>query len=145
VNTSSVSLGFNKPGIEYNQCLLGSQGSIESQIRYQCLTSPISQADLDSPTCNCEEFFSTCANNCPGVRSSDIVAGGLATIAAGAISPLAYLLPVLGFGTAGTIAVGTGMMVARGVCPAPLYCRVGAECCLVVSVRGRIQCPSRCS
>lgn len=144
VDTNSVSLGFNKSGIEYNQCVLGSQGFIESQINYLCVTRPVAQAELDGTVCNCEQIFSTCANNCPGVRASDIVAGGFATIATGGISAIGYLLPILGIGTAGTIAVGTGMMVAQGACPAPLYCRVGNECCLVVSASGSLRCPSRC-
>lgn len=144
VNTSSISLGFDKTGIEFNQCVLGGQGSIESQINYLCITRPVTPAELDNPTCNCEQIFSTCANNCPGVRASDIIAGGFAAFGAAGISGIGFLLPILGIGTAGTIAVGTGMMVAQGTCPGPLYCRVGPVCCLVVSITGRLGCPSRC-
>jgi len=88
---------------------------------------------------------STCANNCPGVRASDIVVGGATIFSATALatnSLTAPLLSLLGIGVVGL--GGGGLIIAGQMCAGPLYCRVRGTCCLLVASSAGLQCPSNC-
>ena len=63
--------------------------------------------------------LANCANNCLGVDPNAVVIGGSAVLAAAAFGGLGLLQSVVGLGAVG--AVGTGGLVAMGVCPPP-YC-----------------------
>jgi len=134
--------GLNTTGPKFNQCMLGAQGFYDPQIYYLCLTDDPTQLQVTNGTYN--EVISTCANNCPGVRLNDIVAGGLATITAGAIVPTFTLFSsLLGIGAVG-LGVG-GMLLAGQNCQGPAYCRSPeGSCCLLVATIGGLRCPSRC-
>lgn len=92
----------------------------------------------------CKDRFNktvVCANNCKGVDPNSVVVGGTALAAAAAIGGLGLFAPALPVGLG--LALMGGVAVAGRQCP-PLSCRVRNQCCLLVLVRGRIRCPSRC-
>ena len=100
------------------------------------------------------DLESSCANNCRGVKLSNIVVGGSAIIAttalatlypsAVALSPIVPLL--LGIGTVG-LGAG-GLMILGGQCMGPLFCiTTQGQCCLIDTISNPIQgfqCPDIC-
>ena len=93
-------------------------------------------------------FLDTCANDCPGVEPSDIVAGGAAVFAAAAIAlsaplPALPLLPGL-LGVAG-LGLAAGGVVMTQQCMGPLFCTTASgDCCLIVNTESGLQCPPSC-
>jgi len=88
--------------------------------------------------------FANCANNCRGVDPNAIIGAGVAAVTAGALGAVGLLAPALGIGGIGMVGAAGGAIATRmATCQAPL-CRAGNQCCRLVAVRGRIQCPSRC-
>ena len=122
------------------------------------LNSPItSQEVVDASNqlyelCNIDirDFINLCSNNCPGVRLSDIIAGGLAIfpvtalVTVSSLSSFTPLVPL--FGGLGVLAVGAGgAMIVSGMCLGPFFCttRQGACCPVVMAVDG-LTCPDFC-
>ena len=99
---------------------------------------------------NFNDNFSECANNCRGVNTTDIIAGGAAVFAASALlttPPLAALGPsVLVSLAAGLLGLGAGAVTAQQLCAGPMYCRRGTQCCLLAfeASRGSFFCPPSC-
>jgi len=90
------------------------------------------------------QTFANCANNCRGVDPNAIIGAGVAAVTAGALGAVGLLAPALGIGGIGMAGAAGGAIATRmATCQAPL-CRAGNQCCRLVAVRGRIQCPSRC-
>merc|ERR1712192_332086 len=79
--------------------------------------------------------FSTCKNDCPGVRSFGIIGGGALLFAAPFVAGTA-ILPVVGIGAA---AAGGGTLATCS----PPFCRARSrQCCLLqLGRRGRVVCP----
>ena len=134
-------------GVPFNQCILNGQNRIGIHMTYWCLAfdENIDQIDLDSP-----DIFSTCANNCPGVRAADIVAGGAAAFVAVALAgssfltPIAPILPALGAVGLGVFGIGAGGL-AREMCAGPLFCTTSlGTCCLLVFSQNGLICPDGC-
>ena len=70
-------------------------------------------------------------------------AAGVGVLAATGLSAIATTTASF-FGTGFGLVVGTSGAVALGMCPAPLYCRVGPRCCLLVMTPNGLKCPSGC-
>ena len=70
-------------------------------------------------------------------------AAGVGVLAATALGGIATTTASF-FGTGFGLVVGTSGAVALGMCPAPLYCRVGPRCCLLVMTPNGLKCPSGC-
>jgi hypothetical protein len=83
----------------------------------------------------------TCANNCRGVDPNSLIVGGGAVLAAASISALSYV-PSVGLGV---MFLGGGVMLARQMCLAPIYCRSRTgQCCLLRGSLGGPRCPRSC-
>merc|ERR1712210_9493 len=82
--------------------------------------------------------FSTCKNDCPGVRSFGIIGGGALLFAATSLAGQT-ILPALGIAGAGAAAVAGG---TRATCSPPWCVARSGQCCLLqVGQRGRLRCP----
>lgn len=79
-----------------------------------------------------------CANNCLGVDPNAVVIGGTAVLAAAAFGGVGLLQSLVGLGAIG--AVGTGSLVAMGVCPPPFCTTVRNECRLPITSNGQRMC-----
>merc|ERR1712223_2202292 len=105
---------------------------------------PDCQRLLD-PSATCPDFlrlppFSTCKNDCPGVRSFGIIGGGAVLVAA---TGLAGVGPLVAGGGGIAAAGGAG---AYATCNPP-FCRArSGQCCLLQPGRrpGRFRCPRSC-
>ena len=107
-NNPLISFPVNDPrNLTFNKCTLR---SVESHVNlvFQC---PVTSTTL-----------ATCPNNCLGVRSSAIVAGGTALLAGAVVSSFSLAQGLLSLGVV-TVGLGTAAMVARDTCRGPLYCR----------------------
>merc|ERR1712181_89161 len=100
----------------------------------------IKQFDMSKQ--NCPDFFrfpqfSTCKNDCPGVRSFGIIGGGAVLFAATSLAGSA-ILPFVGIGAA----AGGGSLATCS----PPFCRARSrQCCLLqFGRRGRVVCPRSC-
>jgi len=84
--------------------------------------------------------FSTCKNDCPGVRAFGIIGGGAILLAASPLGGLATLAVGGGVGTAG---LGLG---AQQTCAAPIFCRARRtnQCCMVIATARGLRCPRSC-
>jgi hypothetical protein len=84
--------------------------------------------------------FSTCKNDCPGVRSFGIIGGGAVLFAATSLAGQA-ILPAIGIGGAGAAAAGA----TRATCNPPFCVARSGQCCVLqVGPRGRPRCPRSC-
>ena len=112
----------------FNKCYLRSfEGHVN--MVFQC---PIDQNTLG-----------VCPNNCIGVDSSAIVAGGAALVAGVTLSTLSVVPAILGGSALALIGGGTVAMMMT--CQGPFYCRVGTRCCLVLlDPAAGIVCPTSC-
>ena len=99
------------------------------------------------------DLESSCANNCKGVKLSNIVVGGSAIIATATLSTLAPapialspIVPALvGIGALGLGA--TGLMFSRtiGLCMGPLFCITSqGTCCTLINSLDGLRCPPFC-
>ena len=101
---------------------------------------------------NSKDLSDVCPNNCRGVNSSDIIAGGAALFATSALlatPPLTAVAPVLATAAAtafGLLGLGAGAMTAQQLCAGPLYCRRGPQCCTTAfdATRMGFFCPPSC-
>jgi len=85
--------------------------------------------------------FSSCKNDCPGVRSLGIIGGGAVLFGATALSAL-QTLAVAGIGTG---ALAAGGVATRASCSPPFCVARTGQCCLLrPGRRGRLVCPRSC-
>merc|ERR1712037_64735 len=81
--------------------------------------------------------FSTCKNDCPGVRSFGIIGGGAILFAATSLAGQA-ILPAVGI-------AGAGAAGAGATCSFPFCVARSGQCCLLqAGRRGRLRCPRSC-
>jgi len=103
----------------------------------------IKQLDPNIKNCTADQQlppFSTCKNDCPGVRSFGIIGGGAVLFAATSLAGQA-ILPAVGIAGAGAAAVGG----TRATCSPPWCVARSSQCCLLqVGQRGRLRCPRSC-
>ena len=143
LSDGSITLALEGEGIPLNQCILNSFLETTIVMTYGCITSSWNNVSVDS-------FFDICANNCKGVRTSDIIAGGAVVLAATSVVPLSVGpglgLSLLGLGLPGMAVVGVaGIGMTRMMCMGPLFCRVRSQCCLVIGDGRRgLRCPQSC-
>ena len=94
-------------------------------------------ADFQKVLSKCGEdinaFSSTCANDCPGVDASDIVAGGAAIFATTAVTAATSFVPPVLPGLVGVAGLGAIFMMIQQ-CRGPIFCTSssGQFCRLVV-------------
>ena len=90
-------------------------------------------------------FAETCANDCPGVDASDIVAGGAAVFAAASLTAVTSFVPPLLPGLVGVAGLGAVALLSQQQCIGPLYCTASSgQCCLLVISNRGLQCPTSC-
>jgi len=100
---------------------------------------------LLNPALNCTSVFevppfSSCKNDCPGVRSFGIIGAGAVLFAGTALGGLVNLA-VAGIGTAGV----AGGVATRASCSPPFCVARSGQCCLLgPGRRGRLVCPRSC-
>ena len=93
---------------------------------------------------NINAFSSTCANDCPGVDASDIVAGGAALLATTAVTAATSFVPPVLPGLVGVAGLGAIFMMSQR-CMGPIFCTSSSgQCCRLVVANGGLTCPSRC-
>lgn len=103
---------------------------------------------LNPDITDCNPFFivqpfSSCKNDCPGVRSFGIIGAGAVLFAGTAITGIQTLAAVgLGLGTA---TLAGGGIATRASCSPPYCVARSGQCCLLgPGRRGRIVCPRSC-
>ena len=140
---------------EYKQCCSDNSElceKIEGQLDFEGGIDILEAGALFAPLlANCSislsSLVSTCGNNCPGVRASDIVVGGSAIILGTSFAALAPFLisPVLVYGAGAVSLASTGAVVSQQLCLGPFYCTTQqGSCCVVVFTPGGIRCPPSC-
>jgi len=112
-------------------------------------------ADNINMCVNQEGELDHCANNCKGVDTNSVVAGGLAALAVGQAAFTSLIAPAAGVATVGAVGVGGGVaammmmnhdQATRRRCPRSRPCRDRAtgRCCRRFTLRGRRRCPRSC-
>ena len=71
-------------------------------------------------------------------------AGAVGLISATALSGIISLSTTVGGATLATGGVGVVGMGGVAPCPAPIFCRVGTSCCMVITGGNGLRCPLRC-
>ena len=162
-------------GVDYSQCVLGSQSFDHGQIGYVCLTFPsfkviefcctrypddcedllkvykevVRTPDFLKAFSKCgrnlDIFTSTCANDCPGVDASDIVAGGAAVFATTSLPAVgSFELPIIP-GLLGVAGIGVIVIISQQWCLGPIFCtNASGQCCHLVFTNRGLQCPTAC-
>jgi len=114
-----------------------------------CEGVPFDECDfrlLNPDITDCGPFFtvqpfSTCKNDCPGVRSFGIIGGGAVLFGASAIAGQAIINGL----ALGGIGVGAAAGATRATCSPPFCTARSGQCCLLrQGRRGRVICPRSC-